>query len=668
MNKLFFLMAIIGFFSTLQAEDIGNLLNDFEEASDLSHKTKNEAAGNLIIYTRSDIERMQANTLKDLLKSMRFWNYKESRMGQPDLLNVDPLLYNSSSVRIYLNDHELFNPLMGSGFVLFGDMELDFIDHVEIYQGFPSFDFGTEPATIVIRLYSRTAKHDEGGRVKAQIASYGSNSLSAYYAQESEGISYFAYASRRDENRENIDVEDKSLQRDKRRERVYISIGSHNHRLELHASKLTSDAFLSGTTSVIDPTLATSNAASLPDNADVDNMFFSAAVHSTFQDKSLIFDASVLKSTSDVDTLYKNPLAFRPNYTNPPENPLPTGQFQVNSIDQTVEESSYTLGLTKKFYSQNNTFSTGIKFRHNSFDLTDTKIDGYLNVGGIPINVPLTQQQPYNTTDIYSAFIEDQYSFNENHLISFSLMSQYYHNRHTELVKSDTLWQRRLGYVFTNEAWVAKSFFSQEEFFPAPLTTVSPSFAFGNPNLSKSKYQSYLQEISYKHNRSLSRLIFSFTKNKNLDVLNPESLVVENTQDDMNVRLLSFEESISFRQNDKLELQAFVTSIDRPNASSYSSTHGGMIRLINTIDKFDIFNELVLREKANSRLHNAHDYSAGIIYHVTKDLMLNVKGENIFDDGFEQEYIEQIDVTGNVKRINAPTIDRKFWFGMELLF
>jgi len=668
MNKFLFFIAIIGFFSFLHAENIDNLLSDFEEASDLSHKTKNEAAGNLIVYTRSDIERMQANTLKDLLKSMRFWNYQESRMGQPDLFNTDPLLYNSSSIRTYLNDHELFNPLMGSGFVLFGDIELDFIDHVEVYQGFPSFDFGTEPATIVIRLYSKTAEHDAGGRVKAQLGSYGSNSLSAYYAEESEGMSYFAYASRRDEKRKDIYAQGKSLLRDKRRERAYISIGSDNHRLEIHASKLSSDAFLSGITSVIDPTLATSDASALPDKADVDNLFFSAAIHSTFQDKSLIFDASVLKSTSDVDTIYNNPLAFRPNYTNPPENPLPTGQFQVDSIDQTVEESSYTIGLTKKFYTQNNTFSTGMKFRHNSFDLSNTQIEGYLNVGGTPIDVPFTQDQPNNTTDIYSVFVEDLYSINENNLISFSLMSQYYHNRHTDLVKNDTLWQRRLGYVYTNDSWVAKSFFTYEEFFPAPIATASPASSFGNANLRKSKYLSYLQEVSYKKDRFLSKVVFSFTKNKDMDILNPQSLVLENSSEDINIRLISFEETIGFRQNDKLEFQAFVTSIEYPRSSGFRSRYGGMMRLINTIDKFDIFNELVIREKQNSRLQNGHDYSAGIIYHMTKDLMFNVKGENIFDDGVEQEYIEQIDLSGNIKYINAPTIDRKFWFGMELLF
>ena len=88
------------------AQDIDDLLTQYKEASELSHKTKDEAAGNLIVYTRDDLERMQANTLKDIIKSLRFFQYAENRMGQPDMLNQDPITYYSKGVRLYLNDNE----------------------------------------------------------------------------------------------------------------------------------------------------------------------------------------------------------------------------------------------------------------------------------------------------------------------------------------------------------------------------------------------------------------------------------------------------------------------------------------------------------------------------------------------------------------------------------
>ena len=70
--KIFFILFVT---LPLYAEDIGALLGAYQRASELSNKTKDESAGSLIIYTRDDLERMQANTLKDIIKSLRFFQY-----------------------------------------------------------------------------------------------------------------------------------------------------------------------------------------------------------------------------------------------------------------------------------------------------------------------------------------------------------------------------------------------------------------------------------------------------------------------------------------------------------------------------------------------------------------------------------------------------------------
>ncbi|MEA2091061.1 MAG: hypothetical protein U9O83_01695, partial [Campylobacterota bacterium] len=100
---------------SLCAQDIDVLLQDYEKESELSKKTKDESAGNLIVYTRDDLERMQVESLKDLLKSLRFFPYTENRLAQPDPLNQDPITYFSKGIRIYLNENELLSSLAGSG-------------------------------------------------------------------------------------------------------------------------------------------------------------------------------------------------------------------------------------------------------------------------------------------------------------------------------------------------------------------------------------------------------------------------------------------------------------------------------------------------------------------------------------------------------------------------
>ncbi|MBL6973380.1 MAG: TonB-dependent receptor, partial [Sulfurimonas sp.] len=79
--KIIFIMLLL--LSSLCAQDLDTLLENYQKESDLSQKTKDESAGNLIVYTRDDLERMQVESLKDILKSLRGFTYLENRFGQP---------------------------------------------------------------------------------------------------------------------------------------------------------------------------------------------------------------------------------------------------------------------------------------------------------------------------------------------------------------------------------------------------------------------------------------------------------------------------------------------------------------------------------------------------------------------------------------------------------
>ena len=55
MQRLFHLFIITLILTTsAYSQEIDNLLSAYEKASELSNKTKDEAAGNLIVYTRDD--------------------------------------------------------------------------------------------------------------------------------------------------------------------------------------------------------------------------------------------------------------------------------------------------------------------------------------------------------------------------------------------------------------------------------------------------------------------------------------------------------------------------------------------------------------------------------------------------------------------------------------
>lgn len=620
------LLLILFSLSILYAEGIDSLLQEYEEASELSKKTKDESAGNLIIYTRDDLERMQVETLKDILKSLRFFSYAENRMAQPDILNQDPIGYYSKSIRVYLNENELLTAVTGSGLILFGNMEMDFIDHIEIYQGFPSFDFGVEPATIVIRLYSKTAEHDEGGRIKTTLGSYGHNKENIYYTNKEESFSYFVYANRSDDKTKEYEHKGETLKRNKQTNRFYGSLEGEKYRLELHAQQIKGDLFLG------------SLIGNVPKSASGESSFINLATHSKFLDDSLTLNLSYIKIQNDFSHRY-DPLA--PIF-------LPSIGF-INSMDKTLKEETFTATLKKEWNLDIHTVSAGVQYRYKQFDLTD-----------VEFNIPTPpRNQAYSREDIYSFFLQDLISLDDTHLISLSVMDQIY-KRDGSVDDPNTL-QLRAGYIYSDKEWVAKTFLSRQEFASEAYMGLSPQY--GNAQLDPETYTSIFQEISYETPTSISKVILGYGVNEDLPILD-ENFKIQNSDVDIESYSAGVEFTLFFNQKDKLELQANYTSIESPYGNSNREHYNYTLRMLNSIGKFDIFNELVIHDNY-SNVSTGYNYSAGVKYDISKDFHISFKGDNIFNSAQENVYVNQITPSGTVE---VPIIEQRFMLGMEYLF
>ena len=630
MKALLFIFISLTF---LYAQDMDALLSSYATESELSKKTKDESAGNLIVYTRDDLERMQVETLQDILKSLRFFTYTENRMSQTDLLNADPLTYNSKSVRVYLNENELLTALTGSGLILFGNMEMDFIDHIEIYEGFPSFDFGVEPATVVIRLYTKTAKHDEGGRVKATIGSYGANKQNIYYTNKENDLSYFFYANRFYNKQDTYDKDNETLRRDKRTERFYGSIQNNQHRFEFHLQQVKADVFLG------------SLVGNVPESTSVKSSFINIATNSKFLNDTLILNLSYINAQNDFEYKYNNP-AFVPDPINPPPSVIP-----VTYLGQNIEEEALTASLKKIWNLDEHTLSVGIQYRYKYFDLTD-----------VTFNFPIPPIiQAYDTENVYSFFMQDLISINENNMITLSVMNQIY-ERGSNIDEQNTL-QLRLGYIYTNEKFVSKTFISSQEFASEPYMTISPHY--GNPDLDTEKYKSIFQELSYKTPALLTKLVLGYGVNEKMPIIDQASYKVVNSNKDVEGYLAALEFTIFFSKKDKLELQANYSNFESPMGISNIEHNNYVIRMLNTLSGFDIYNELDINDGYDG-VSTGYNYSAGVKYEVNKDLHINFKGNNIFDTALETRYLNKIMPTRDY--VKVPRIERNFMFGLEYLF
>lgn len=628
--RTFLSLSLMG--SLLSATPISELLSEYEQASDLSQKTKDESAGNLILYTRDDIERMQAQTLKDLLKTVRFLYYTENRMGQPDVFNQDPVTYFSSSVRVYMNDHEMLSSTVGSGFGYFGNIELDFIDHVEIYEGFPQFDFGVEPATIVIRLYTKDARHDAGGRLKLAVGNKGANSENLYYSEAFEDFSYFAYLGRLDDAKEDILLDGNSVGRSAVTNRFYGSLSTENHRFEIHGFEQKGDAFLTSLIGVP------------PESSSKKTRALDVSLHSKFLDDSLVLDLAYLTGSFEQTAGFSSPIIVPPK-------PMFATTYQQKLFDQ-----SFTASLKKDWKFDHSEVSAGAQFRRKKFDLGDATFNG----------VTMDVEQAYDQEDIYSFFLQDMISLAENQMLTLSIMNEIYRIDADVRVEEPELVQVRAGYIYTSDMWLSKTFLTRQQFAPEPYMTVSPQY--GNLELRSETYTQLIQEFDFQTDSSNNRFVFGYGKREDMPYLADVSSIMQSSDIDVYTVNGAYEYTRYFRDRDKFEFQAAYSRATSPMDSAQSVEYKSIVmRMLNSFEKFDLFNEFFWKENDTSS-QSGVDYSLGLRYFPTEDLSINLKGENVFDSGPKWQYISYYAPTGDTDYLEVPVVERRIWLGMEYLF
>jgi len=620
----FLLLFVYLLSSLLYSQDIDNLLRLYKSESELSKKTKDENAGSLVIFTRDDLERMQVESLKDVLKSTRYFRYFENRLGDPDLLNADPTAYSSKSIKIYLNNTELFLPVLGTGIALFGNMDMDFIDHVEIYEGFPSFEYAIEPALLIIKLYTKTPQKDAGSRVKFLVANHNSNKENVYTSDVTDNdIAYFIYANHSDNIQDSYKLSDETLKRNSHTNHFYASLEKNDYKLELNMLQKRQNSFLGELPS------------SVPKESTHEYSYINASLsHKFLADKSLSFQLSYLTNYGKATVEYTTPTPFT----------------HYSKKEQDGLGNVLTFITKKEFTFDSNSLILGLQYRHKYFNFDNVKYD----------NIKDTTQQAYNTEDIYSLFLEESLFLTQNDLIGIAIMSQYYDRNKN--MKNEAPLQLRLSYIKSLKKLTSKTFLSRQEFIPEPYMTAATHV--GNPNLNPEIYNSIIQEFRYETQRILSKLILSYTEIDNF-LLADATGVIQNSKNDTNTYAASLELEYHFREKDKFEVRAETLNLLGTSANIDATHINYIFRMLNSISKFDIFNEIIINT-GYSDVENGYDYSAGVKYALNPDLHLSVKGENIFNKGLKRKYLYSINPT--TQYISVPVIEQKFMLSLEYLF
>jgi vitamin B12 transporter len=622
--------------SSVLAEDntsLEHLLGEFTEKSDLSKKTKIDNVAYSIIFTRNDIERMQARNLKDIVKSLPLFTYQENRFGISNLNTLGDLVpFSSSSVRVYLDDHEMVSGIYGSGFALFGNVELDFVDHIEVYYNAPSFEYSVESTSLLIKLHTKTAQRDNGGKLLLSNGSNNFNQQSAFYTDTLNDISYFAYVSNLNDKRDNPVINGNEISKDKDRKHFLGTISDKYNHLLMDTQYVD-----------VDPLLHTSiNGSAEKSLIETDN--YQLSYINTYFDNVKI-KASYQKADNNLHVRDDNIIYF------------PYGYDYQSAYSDAVYSSEINYGFKNSL----NSFFIGANARMKEVDVKYSKING-INTGG---------SREYNRQNIYSAFVQDELSLNDNSIISGGIKYSTIDNNGN--VDDHDFGLYRIGYIYNKEDFTAKVFYYHTPNLIEPY--LYTSWFSNNYQLKPELSNIIYSQLEYKNNNNYFSFMLGQNKQENALYYNPLYSYnpttsswrgsIDNYDDIKKTNFVNFEYKYDFNSLNSVSTNYFINFInDAPLVGDYKE-YGSFVRFLNTIDKFDIFNELIYRENSIKK-HAWFDYSTGIKYKYSDNLFLSVKGENLFNTAYKDE-LRSLNYAQTIIGETSP-IDRRIYTTLEYMF
>jgi len=238
-------LVLILFVSLLFGDEVGlnNLLSQYREAGELYKETKEEKSGHIIVFSRSDLDKMQAYTLNDVLKTVRMFTLKSTKFGMTSLVKSPYSEQSMSSIKIFINSYELTSITAGTGLAQYGKMGLNFIDHIEIYQASNTIITSGEPGNMIIKMYTKDPTRENATVAQASVDSKAGSRVQLIEGKSFDEYSYLA----------NIDVSKNNYDDYRLNNNSELSKDGYRGQFYLNFSKKDDYEIEAGSASVEDP-------------------------------------------------------------------------------------------------------------------------------------------------------------------------------------------------------------------------------------------------------------------------------------------------------------------------------------------------------------------------------------------------------------------------------
>ncbi|WP_041671812.1 hypothetical protein [Sulfurospirillum barnesii] len=623
-KKFFMFLSLVCLGTGVLAENsIEELLHTIEKTNDFSKKTKLENNGFSTIYSRNDLDMMQVRYLSDILK-YTIDGYRISRYSLPDPLSFGPIPFASSMVRIFIDDQEVTTAMYGSGMMIVGDLDLGFADHIELYNLSSSFEYSSEPTSLLVRIFSKKADADGGGSIQTLVTSRGGSTQNVQYIGRENGIDYMSRISSSYDKRKEYETSKEDLNRDVKRYNLLTSIHDETQSVLINASKANKGAWIGPSADAsLDNAKISSEDAHIGYTKTVENWKFSLA-YDGLKDEVLYEDS---------------PLFY---YKGTP----------VNKLESKAQSSALTTELKYNTTLGNHHLITGVKYRQKWVEFGTVKMNG--------VSIP---QNEHTRQAVGSFFLEDSYLIADNLVATLGIQTSHVDNN--EGYKSENIQMLRAGITYTNDAWTSKSFFFHTEGYIEPY--LIDSFFMKTAYPKKMILDSFAQEFKYEEGASLYEFFISYGWIDNTPYVD-ETLRV-NSADGITQHLnASLQYTYHYNTINKVLLSYRYKRIDHSGYDVVYENHQIVLRNQNRYGKFDFFEEMFI---THSKYYDytGYDLTLGLRYNVNDNFILSLKGQNLLGKG-EKQYFSRFDFSTMtpLKSLGIPVQERQIVLGFEWLF
>ena len=626
---------LLFFTHSVFSQNLDMLLDAYEQDSDLSKITKKDSAGLFQVFTRDDIEAMQASNLQDILDSLPGIYLLKSQSNIMNVSAASVIQTGGTNTRLYINDHDMSSSAFGSAFLIWGEMPIEYIDHIEVYRATSSMEFGNETAVLIIRLYTKTAARDSGTKTRLIADSLGGYSANIYTADSLEnGLSYFAYTSANSiknsvYNNSYQDIE-YNLNSDVSSYNLFANLEYEEWKLDLGAYNKESENFLGLSTSKhVTPT---------------DGQLKAQQLYAHLSKK---FDGEVKLQIS-----YDN-LTYDRNYVDP--NGIRVANAPtINNYDIKFTDNIFSIILEKTFQTDSNKLLIGTFYKYKGFtsdgDFSDT-------------NNSYSHQNSFtNSLNFYSMYIEDNYEIGSHMQIIGSV--KYDILKYKKNIKDQNEFLGRLGIINTFSDFKTKLFYTRG-YIPLSFYQICNPENMpykSNPDLDTPKTDTYTASISYaqEHYKTSFEVAHIVFKNYIFyNYLSPNGWI--NIDNSASLSSFLFNYTYMFDRKNRLETDFGYGK----NSEDIEDTPNFEFRItgFNTYKKFTFFNALTYRTSytyKNINIGDTYDLTSAIKWHYTQDFSIGIRGENILNMGFEEAY-------KNLS-YSIPVREQKFLINVEYQF